>query len=158
MPTNKTLKKGDFIVFDWGGEYRGYYSDITRTVLLNGKNIYKKKQLYYNVLEAQKRAINAVRTGVKASAVDNAARSYIHNLGYGEDFGHGTGHGIGMAGHEEPFISWRSKDLITDGMVFTVEPGIYLAGFGGVRIEDMVVAGSNGAEMLTGLPRQLKII
>ena len=125
---------------------------------MNGKNINKKKQLYHNVLEAQKRAIRAVRAGVKASVVDKAARNYIDNLGYGEDFGHGTGHGIGMAGHEEPFISWRSKDLIKDRMVFTVEPGIYMAGFGGVRIEDMVVAGRNGAEMLTGLPRQLKII
>ena len=158
MPTNKTIKKGDFIVFDWGGEYSGYYSDISRTVLVNGNNVNKKKQLYHNVLEAQKRAIRAVRTGVKASVVDKAARSYIDKLGYGEKFGHGTGHGIGMAGHEEPYISWRSKDLIRNGMVFTVEPGIYLTGFGGVRIEDMVVVGSNGPEMLTGLPRQLKII
>lgn len=157
-PTDRRLKKGDLVVFDWGGECEGYYSDMTRTILINDRDISKQKALYYNVLEAQKRAIESVRAGIKAAKVDSAARDYITQEGYDEFFGHGTGHGVGLAVHEKPVVSWRSKEDIRENMVFTIEPGIYLPGFGGVRIEDMVIARRNKAEVLTSLPKKLKII
>ncbi|HDH05132.1 MAG TPA: aminopeptidase P family protein [Nitrospirae bacterium] len=157
-PTDRKLKKGDLVVFDWGGECKGYCSDMTRTVLLKGRNISGQKELYYNVLEAQKRAINSVKSGIEASVIDAAARDYIAQQGYGDYFGHGAGHGVGLAVHEKPVVSWRNKELIKENMVFTIEPGIYLPGFGGVRIEDMVVVRKNKAELLTSLPKKLKII
>ncbi len=157
-PTNRTLKKGDLVIFDWGGECEGYYSDMTRTVLLKSRKISRQKKLYHNVLEAQNRAIRSVRSGIKATLIDAAARDYIRQEGYGDFFGHGTGHGVGFAVHEKPIISWRSKDLIEENMVFTIEPGIYLPGFGGVRIEDIVVVKKNRAEVLTSLTKKLKII
>lgn len=157
-PAGRRLKKGDLVVFDWGGEFNGYTSDMTRTVLLKDKDISRQKELYYNVLEAQKRAIESVKAGIKTSTVDSAARKYIEQKGYGEYFGHGTGHGVGLAVHEKPVVSWRSKEIIKNGMVFTVEPGIYLPGFGGVRIEDIVLVRKNRAELLTSLSKKLKII
>lgn len=157
-PTERRIKKGELVVFDWGGEFEGYFSDMTRTILIKGSDISKQKELYCKVLEAQKRAIESVRPGIKASEVDAAARDYIKQEGYDEFFGHGTGHGVGLAVHEKPVVSWRSKDSIEEDMIFTVEPGIYLPGFGGVRIEDMVIVGNNRAEVLTSLPKKLKII
>ncbi len=157
-PSDRTLKKGDLVVFDWGGEYDGYFSDITRTVLLKGRSISRQKELYYNVLEAQNRAIKSVKPGIKSAAIDSAARNYIKHKGYGDFFGHGTGHGVGLAVHEKPVVSWRNRDMIKENMVFTVEPGIYIPGFGGVRIEDMVAVGKNRADVLTSLPGKLKII
>ncbi|MBI5663963.1 MAG: aminopeptidase P family protein [Nitrospirae bacterium] len=157
-PTEKRLKKGDLLVLDWGGEYEGYYSDMTRTLLMRDSNISRQKELYYNVLEAQQRAIEAVSSGIKASEIDAAAREYIGQKGYDEFFGHGTGHGVGLEVHEKPIVSWRNKDIVSENMIFTVEPGIYLPGFGGVRIEDMVVVRKNRAEVLTSLTKKLKII
>lgn len=157
-PTDRRIKQGDLVIFDWGGEFDGYFSDMTRTVLIRGGNLSQQKELYYRVLEAQKRAIESVRPGIKASVVDTAARDYIKQEGYDEFFGHGTGHGVGLAVHEKPVVSWRSKDSMEEDMIFTVEPGIYLPGFGGVRIEDMVKVGKNRAEVLTSLPKKLKII
>ena len=157
-PTNRRLKRGDLVVIDWGGEYEGYFSDMTRTLLLRGRNLSKQKELYYNVLEAQKRGIEKVRAGIEAARIDAAARDYIRKEGYDDFFGHGTGHGVGLAVHEKPVVSWRSKEKVKEHMVFTVEPGIYLPGFGGVRIEDMVVVRRNSAELLTSLPRKLEII
>lgn len=158
QPTKRRLKKGDLVVFDWGGECDGYYSDMTRTVLIKNDNISRQKELYYTVLEAQKRAIASVRAGVKSSLIDAAARNYINDKGFEDFFGHGTGHGVGLAVHEKPVVSWRNKELIKENMVFTIEPGIYLPGFGGVRIEDMVTAGKKKTEILTSLPKKLKII
>jgi Xaa-Pro aminopeptidase len=113
-PTSRRLKKGDLVVFDWGGEFNGYLSDMTRTVLLKGKDISRQKELYHNVLEAQKRAIDAVRVGRKTSAVDAAARDYITEKGYGDHFGHGTGHGVGLAVHEKPVVLSRNRaELLT---------------------------------------------
>jgi Xaa-Pro aminopeptidase len=157
-PTNKVIRKGDFVVFDWGGEYKGYYSDMTRTVVMKGGNTAKQREIYSVVLDAQKKAIDSVRSNIKATDVDAGARSYIKHKGYEEYFGHGTGHGVGLAVHEKPSISWRSKDIIMEHMVFTVEPGIYLPGLGGVRIEDMVVVTKTGAEVLTTLPKKFKVI
>ena len=157
-PTSKALKQGDLVVFDWGGECEGCYSDMTRTVLLNGKNISRQKELYYTVLEAHKRAVISIRPGIKAAIVDAAARDHIDDKGYDEFFGHGTGHGVGLEVHEKPFISWRSNEILKENMVFTIEPGIYLPGFGGVRIEDMIVVRKNGAESLNTLSKKLRII
>jgi Xaa-Pro aminopeptidase len=158
QPTERKLRGGDLVVIDWGGECEGYNSDMTRTLLLDGRSISKQKELYYKVFEAQKRAINKVKPGVKAAEIDEAARSYITKAGYDEFFGHGTGHGVGLAVHEKPVVSWQSKEVIKENMVFTVEPGIYLPGFGGVRIEDMVVVKKGGADVITSLPKKLKII
>ncbi len=157
-PSNRVLKKGDLVVIDWGGEYRGYFSDMTRTLLIKGPDVSRQKALYSYVLEAQKRAIECIRSGIESARIDAAARGYIQQLGYDDYFGHGTGHGVGLAVHEKPVVSWRSKEHISENMVFTVEPGIYLPGFGGVRIEDMVVVKKNKAEVLTTLPKKLKII
>jgi len=157
-PTGRRLRRGDLVVFDWGGECNGYFSDMTRTVLLNGRDISKQKELYYTVIEAQKRAIASIRSGLKTAFVDAAARDYIEQQGHGAHFGHGTGHGVGLAVHERPIVSWRSKEVIRNNMVFTVEPGIYVPGFGGVRIEDMVIVRQRRAEMLTSLPKRLHVI
>ncbi len=158
QPTERKLKKGDLVVIDWGGECDGYFSDMTRTLLIKGNNISKQKELYYNVFEAQNRAIQSVKAGVKSAVIDAAARDYIKEKGFDEYFGHGTGHGVGLAVHEKPVVSWRNNEVIAERMVFTIEPGIYLPDFGGVRIEDLVVAGKRGADVLTSLPKKLKII
>ncbi|MEF9475284.1 MAG: Xaa-Pro peptidase family protein [Candidatus Mariimomonas ferrooxydans] len=157
-PTNKVIKKGSLILFDWGGECEGYYSDMTRMVAVEGRHIKKQLQLYSIVLDAQGRAIEAVKPGVKSSVIDAAARNFIKQKGYDSYFGHGTGHGVGLAIHEKPVISWRNKEAVQEGMVFAVEPGIYLPDFGGVRIEDIICVTKKGAEVLTTLPRKLKII
>jgi Xaa-Pro aminopeptidase len=157
-PTNRKVKKGDLVVIDWGGEYEGYYSDMTRTVLVRGENVSRQKELYSTVRKAQQRAIEMIRDRIKAADIDAAARCYIKGKGYDDYFGHATGHGVGMEVHEKPVVSWRSNEIVKEHMVFTVEPGIYLPGFGGVRIEDMAAVCKSGAEMLTSLPHKLKII
>jgi Xaa-Pro aminopeptidase len=157
-PSQRRLKKGDLVVIDWGGECEGYFSDMTRTLLIKGSNVSRQKEIYYTVREAQKRAVSSVRSGIKSAVIDAAARNYIDQQGYDDFFGHGTGHGVGLAVHEKPVVSWRNKEMIEENMVFTIEPGIYLPEFGGVRIEDMVVVRKNKAELLTSLPRNLKII
>jgi Xaa-Pro aminopeptidase len=158
QPTNKTVKKGDLIVIDWGGEYEGYFSDMTRTVLVRGRDMAKQKEIYAIVSEAQLRAIAAVKSGVRASTVDSAARDLIKHKGYGDNFGHGTGHGVGLQVHEQPSVSWRSRDVLTRNMVLTIEPGIYVPGFGGVRIEDMVTVSGSKARVFNKLSKKIKII
>jgi Xaa-Pro aminopeptidase len=157
-PTSRMIKKGDFILFDWGGECEGYYSDMARTIAIKDKYLEKQFEIYSTVSNAQRRTIKAVKPGIKATMVDTVARDFINQKGYGDYFGHSTGHGIGLAVHERPIISWQSKDTIKEGMVFTIEPGIYLPDFGGVRIEDVIYVSKNGVEVLTTLPRTLKII
>ncbi len=157
-PTNRMLKKGDLILFDWGGESGGYYSDMTRMVAIKGCFSEKHLEMFSVVIDAQKKALASVKPGVKASFIDYAARDFIKQKGYDDNFGHSTGHGIGLDVHEKPFISWNNKNRIRDGMVFTLEPGIYMPELGGVRIEDMVIAKKTGTEVLTSLPKKLKII
>jgi len=157
-PTNRKIKKGDIILFDWGGECEGYYSDITRMIALKGRHSKKQLEIYSIALDAQSRAIKAVNPGEKSLMIDAAARDFINKKGYENFFGHGTGHGIGLSVHEKPVISQNGKDTVSEGMVFTVEPGIYLPGLGGVRIEDIICVRKNGAEVLTTLPGTLKII
>lgn len=157
-PTEKKIEKGDFVIIDWGGEADGYYSDMTRTFLINGASISDKIKIYKLVQKAQQRAIDAVGLGIKTQDIDRIARDIIKKAGYGEFFGHGTGHGIGLDVHEPPYVSWFKGERISDGMVFTVEPGVYMPGKGGVRIEDMVLVKNGKAELLTGLSRDLEII
>ncbi|HUL30323.1 MAG TPA: M24 family metallopeptidase, partial [Thermodesulfobacteriota bacterium] len=134
-----------------------YHSDQTRTVVCGNPSPQQQK-IYGIVKEAHDKAIEKVRPGIPVSDVDAAARDTIRDHGYGEYFGHGTGHGIGLAVHEDPAVNRENKDLLREGMVLTVEPGIYLPDWGGVRIEDMVLVTPHGAEVLTYLPGELRVI
>lgn len=151
---DKVINSGDSIVIDFGGMYQGYCLDITRTVML-GKASKEYKEVYETVKEAQRRAAEAVRPGVKASEVDAAARGYIAGKGYGDYFIHRTGHGIGMEVHEEPYISDISATVLQPGMVFSIEPGIYLPGKFGIRIEDLVMVTETGVEILNKFTKEL---
>jgi len=115
----------------------------------------RQREVHGLVLRAQQNAIHAVRPGMACADIDRAARALIEKAGHGKQFGHATGHGIGLMVHEAPTIAALSKGEIREGMVFTVEPGVYIAGWGGVRIEDMVLATKNGHQVLTSLPREL---
>ena len=156
--TEKRLSPGDLVVVDWGGEAEGYVSDMTRTLLLRGGDMTRKKGIYEAVLKANRDAISSVSPGEQGKIIDGTARESIGNAGYGEYFGHGTGHGVGLEVHELPRITWTKRTVVQEHMVFTVEPGIYLPGLGGVRIEDMVLVRSAGCEVLTTLPKNLEII
>lgn len=153
QPGMRKIKKGDFFLLDFGATYRGYVSDMTRTVVV-GKAIKKQKKIYNIVLEAQMAAINSVRIGIKLKDIDKTARDIIKEAGYGENFGHGLGHGIGLEVHEAPGVSYRSKEKVTKGMVFTIEPGIYIPKWGGVRIEDDVAIINNKVKILTKSPKE----
>lgn len=152
--STKVLEKGDLIILDFGAWYQGYTSDLTRTVVL-GVADEKQKEIYEIVFEAQKRAIESITPGRTGRQVDRAARDWIDSHGYGDHFGHATGHGIGLEVHEAPTLRKTSDDLLQEGMVITIEPGIYLPGVGGVRIEDDVLVTSSGREVLTKAPKHL---
>lgn len=157
--SEKRLNEGDLVVIDWGGEAGGYFSDISRTFLIKGgKDIRRKKELYSRVLKANREATAAVKPGVAAKAIDEAARAVIRNAGYGRFFGHGTGHGVGLDVHELPRISGASAERLRNNMVFTIEPAIYITGLGGVRIEDMVLVTEEMPYVMTRLPKRLEII
>jgi Xaa-Pro aminopeptidase len=155
VPTKKRIGEDDFVLFDWGANEGLYRSDLTR-VLVTGKISPKFERVYRVVLEAQLRAIAAVRPGVAAHKVDSVARDYIAKAGFGRRFRHGLGHGLGLMVHEEPRLAVKSQTILRPGMVVTVEPGIYLPGWGGVRIEDDVLVTRSGHEVLTHLPKQLE--
>lgn len=157
-PSEKKIEKGDFVIIDWGGEADGYYSDMTRTLLMNGKGLPDKIKIYETVNNARRKAISSVKQGIKTQDIDAAARDVIKKAGYGEFFGHGTGHGVGLDVHEHPRVSWTGSERVRNGVVFTVEPGIYVPELGGVRIEDMILVKNGKAELLTGLSRDLEII
>jgi len=148
------LKQGDFILIDFGCVYKGMCSDMTRTFVLGtaGK---KQKAVYDLVLHAQESACEKIKAGLKCAAADAIARGIITEAGYGELFGHGLGHGVGYRIHEQPTLSKLSKLTLQENDVVTVEPGIYLPRFGGVRIEDMVLVKKNCAEILTPFPKKL---
>ncbi len=152
--SEKKIKAGEFVTFDFGACYKGYTADMTRTVIV-GKASARQKKFYNIVLKAQKAAIARVRHGIEAKLVDAAARNIINKAGYGDNFGHGTGHGLGLYIHSRPSVSPKSTDILKRGMVITIEPGIYLAGWGGVRIEDDVVVTSNGGRILNRSPKNL---
>ena len=153
----KRIEKGDLVLIDFGSGFQGYHSDQTRTVIC-GSPSSEQQKIYQIVKKAHDKAIEKVRPGIPVGDVDGAARDYIRSKGYGEYFGHGTGHGIGLAVHEDPAINSENKGLVQEGMVFTIEPGIYLPDQGGVRIEDMVLVTAHGAEVLTYLPTEMKVI
>jgi Xaa-Pro aminopeptidase len=147
-PTDRAIKAGEPIVIDMGARYRGYASDMTRTICL-GKAGAKYKEVYNTVLNAQAAAMELISKGMTGNRADKIAREIISKAGYGKAFGHSLGHGVGLAEHEQPRLGPRSRDRLTDGMVFTVEPGIYLTGWGGVRIEDTVVMEGGKVKTIT---------
>ncbi|MBQ2751452.1 MAG: aminopeptidase P family protein [Oscillospiraceae bacterium] len=157
-PTDKKLCAGDFLTLDFGAKKDGYCSDMTRTVAI-GYASDEQQKVYNTVLEAQRRAVEVIRAGVKCSDVDFAARDYIENqCGYKGCFGHGLGHSLGLEIHEGPSFSPLSQAVAKSGNVLSVEPGIYLEGQFGVRIEDVVIIGENGFEDITASPKQLIIL
>jgi len=149
--------EGDSILIDAGAPYCRYESDMTRTVFFRDVSR-KMEKVYAVVLEANLAGIAAVRPGRTAAEVDRACRDVIEKSGYGEFFTHRTGHGIGLHLHEEPYIAAGSETVLEEGMVFSVEPGIYLPQAGGVRIEDLVLVTANGAEVLNRLPKTLQVV
>jgi Xaa-Pro aminopeptidase len=155
---DRVLADGDLVVLDFGGVLDGYCSDLTRTVTV-GSPSPEAQRLHAAVRDAQQAAIAAVRPGVATTAVDAAARNVLVARGLGDAFGHGTGHGLGLDVHEEPRITRPRPDVpdvpLQPGMVFTIEPGAYLPGFGGVRIEDDVLVTETGCEVLTSVPCEL---
>lgn len=153
-PTARRISRDRFVLFDWGARQGGYVSDLTRVYHI-GKISPKFERIYRIVLTAQQRAINAIRPGVAADAVDAAARRVIEAAGYGKQFGHGLGHGIGLDVHESPRLAARQSTKLRAGMVVTVEPGIYLPGWGGVRIEDDVLVTRDGCEVLSRVTKDL---
>ncbi|MEA2031019.1 MAG: aminopeptidase P family protein [candidate division Zixibacteria bacterium] len=154
MPSLKKIQKGDFVTFDFGATYNGYVSDITRTVVV-GKASQRQKKIYNIVLRAQKAGIRKVKAGVSGKAVDDVCRKIITRAGFGKYFGHGTGHGIGYFVHIGPRLSPLSEDKLIANEVVTVEPGIYISGWGGVRIEDDVVVTRTGGRVLNQTPKNL---
>lgn len=156
-PSDRKLEWGDLLVIDWGARYDGYISDITRTFAIGGVDD-QLAHIAQVVLDANCAARRAARPGISAADVDRAARDVIKASGYGEFFIHRTGHGIGMEGHEAPYIRAGNEMVLKPDMTFTIEPGVYLPGRGGVRIEDDVLISECGLESLTDLPRKLEII
>jgi len=152
--TSKKIKKGDMVKIDFGALYKGWRSDITRTFFV-GKPSSKQKKIYRIVLEAQRRSILVVKAGVECREVDKAAREYIKKMGFGKYFIHSTGHGVGRKIHEQPKLSFGNHCKLKAGQVITIEPGIYIKGWGGVRVEDMVLVTKKGAVLLTSVSRKL---
>ena len=157
VPSDKRIENGDFVTLDYGAVRGGYHSDMTRTVAV-GSVSEEQTKIYNTVLEAQLAAIDSMRPGVACADADKAARDVITKAGYGEFFGHGTGHGVGVEIHEQPRVSPLSKAVLDPGNLVTAEPGIYLPGLFGVRIEDMVLITENGGEDLTHAPKELIIL
>jgi len=155
--TDKVLEEGDFVTLDFGAYMNGYCSDITRTVVL-GAATDRHREIYDLVLEAQLLALDQIKPGMTGAEADAIARDFITKAGYGDQFGHGLGHGLGMEVHEEPRLSRTGSFVLEPGMVVTVEPGIYIPGFGGVRIEDDAVVTESGLRRLTRSSKELHIL
>jgi Xaa-Pro aminopeptidase len=157
VPSDRRLKEGDLVTMDFGVIYQGYCSDMTRTVAL-GYATEEMRKVYDTVLKAQLAGIEATRAGVKGKDIDAAARQVIVDAGYGDYFGHGYGHSIGMECHEQPSCSPAGETVMEENMVSSAEPGIYLPGKFGVRIEDVVIIKADGCEDITRSPKNLIII
>jgi Xaa-Pro aminopeptidase len=154
VANDKKLAAGEFVTMDFGCMYQGYHADMTRTVFI-GQPTAEQRRLYDIVLTANLKAEEAIRAGATAQATDAVARDYIAGQGYGEFFGHGLGHGVGLDIHERPFMNNISQDTLEKGCVITVEPGIYLPGQCGIRIEDTVLVHEDGCEPLFSAPKEL---
>lgn len=146
--SERSMEKGDLAIIDFGAVYRNYCSDCTRTLVL-GDITPRQREIYDIVKEAKDAALEMVKPGVKASEIDELARKIISRRGYGQYFGHSLGHGVGRSIHEEPTLSFQDETLLEPGMVVTVEPGIYIPNWGGVRLEDLVLVNQTGVEVLT---------
>jgi len=158
VASERILKNNEFVKLDFGAYYKGYCSDITRTVFLGQAPTEKHYEIYNIVLESQLLALKNIKAGITGKQADAFARDYITEKGYGDMFGHGTGHAIGLEIHEGPRLSKFSETVLTPGMVVTVEPGIYIPDFGGVRIEDDVVITETGIQILTSSTKELILL
>lgn len=156
-PSDRKLQPGDLLVVDWGAAFDGYISDLTRTFAVGDADAECQK-IHRIVQEANAAGRAAAKPGVPCADVDLAARSVIEKAGYGQYFTHRTGHGIGIEGHEDPYIRGDNMQILEPGMAFTVEPGIYLPGRNGVRIEDNVVITEEGADCLSDMPREIRMV
>jgi Xaa-Pro aminopeptidase len=157
QPTSAPLRAGDLVVVDMGAFQDGYASDMTRMLFL-GRPTARVKRTYRAVLEAQLAAIDCVRAGVPVAQVDRAARRVLKGYGLDRAFVHSTGHGLGLEIHEPPRIGKRDKSVLREGMAITIEPGVYLEDFGGIRIEDTVVVTAGGCDILTPTSKELRTI
>lgn len=157
VPGDNNIREGDFFTMDIGALYKGYHSDMTRTVAVKSCDEFQR-EIYDIVSKAQITALNSVKSGVKACDVDKIARDIITESGYGKNFGHSTGHGVGLDIHEMPYVSAKSETILSENMVITVEPGIYLENRFGVRIEDMVLVERNGCMNFATLSKELIIV
>jgi Xaa-Pro dipeptidase len=156
-PSDRKLQAGDLLVVDWGAAYAGYVSDLTRTFAV-GQVDAEYEKIHRIVQDANAAGRAAGKPGVPCASVDKAARDLIEKAGYGLYFTHRTGHGIGMEGHEEPYMRGDNLQLLEPGMAYTVEPGIYLPDRNGVRIEDNVVVTENGVDVLSDMPREIRLV
>lgn len=157
QPTGSRVQPNQLVLVDMGASLDGYASDMTR-MSHTGRPTGQTKRLYAAVLEAQKAAFDAVRPGVACAAIDRVARRTLRRLGYGDFFVHSTGHGLGLEIHEAPRVGRRAEETLEQNMVITIEPGAYIPGRGGVRIEDTVLVTANGAEALTAVPKELTVL
>lgn len=155
--SEKVIESGDLVTLDFGAYYKGYCSDMTRTIAV-GTPSDKLKEIYHIVLEAENAGVDRIKPGLTGKEADRITRDIIEKYGYGQYFGHSTGHGLGMEVHEAPGLSSRSEVVLEEGMVVTVEPGIYLPDVGGVRIEDDIVLTADGNKRLTHSPKELIIL
>jgi Xaa-Pro aminopeptidase len=155
VPTEQRVGDGDLLLVDWGATARLYRSDLTR-VLVTGKISPKLERIYGVVLNAQRQAIAAIRPGARMCDVDAAARGFIADAGYGKQFGHGLGHGFGLEIHESPRLAANQERPLQAGMVITIEPGIYIPNWGGIRLEDDILVTPDGGEVLTSVPKELE--
>lgn len=154
-PTDKIIRAGEMLTLDYGAVFQGYCSDITRTFILGQPNE-KQKEIYQLVLAAQIATEQAIQPGMRGNEADRIARDMIREAGYGDYFGHGLGHAVGLDIHEEPRLSPRDESILEPGMIVSVEPGIYLPGWGGVRVEDLVLVTAKGCQVLTQSPKTLE--
>ena len=154
--TDKKLQEGDAVTVDFGAKYKGYDADMTRTFFMGSANE-KMTEIYETVRKAQQLALDGFKVGMTGAELDGIARDYIESKGYGKYFGHGTGHGVGIMIHELPRVSRRREDVLSEGMVFSVEPGIYIPEIGGVRIEDLVSVQNGKLKIMTFFEKGLCI-
>jgi len=157
-PTDKPLERGDVVLIDFGCRKNGYCSDLTRTYVYGTIPGAWFEEVYDLTLTAQKLALEAVRPGMSCRELDAVARDLITEAGHGKHFGHGLGHGVGLEIHEAPRLNPESATVLEAGMVITIEPGVYLPGKGGIRIEDLVLVTKDGGELLSGSPKELRIL
>ncbi len=157
QPGTRRLQKGDMLTMDFGGFYHGYAGDMTRTIAIGAASA-RLQEVYSRVLEAQQKGVASIKAGIRAQALDQLVRDVLARYGLDDYFLHGTGHGLGLEIHETPNLSRHCEDILEENMVVTVEPGVYMSGWGGIRIEDTVIIGYGGCEVITASEKGLLII